>query len=93
LLALGTPPPSPITRWTGAGPVNYIAQKGIQVSFGATGYVRGNTVSGHFYTPATVTSCGILLYQAAGVKVQQNQYFANQTNMCNAGKGGGNVSF
>jgi hypothetical protein len=44
------------------------------------------------YTPAGTTSCGILLYQAAGVKVQQNKLFANEASMCNFGKGGGNVS-
>ena len=35
---------------TGAGPVNYIAQNGIQLGFGATGEVRGNTISNNFYT-------------------------------------------
>lgn len=76
----------------GLGPVNFIAQNGIQVSFGGSGVVRENVVSDHDYTPATFTSCGILLFQASGVKVQQNTYFDNETNMCNFGKGGGNVS-
>ena len=31
---------------TGAGPTDQIAQNGIQVSFGATATVSGNTVSG-----------------------------------------------
>jgi hypothetical protein len=74
---------------TGNGPVNYIAQNGIQISFGATASVTGNTVSGHFYTPATVTACGLLFYQAGGVKQSANTLFANQTNVCNAGRGGG----
>lgn len=78
---------------TGLGPVDFIAQNGIQVSFGATGLVRGNTVSGNDYTPPGTTSCGILLYQAAGAKVQQNKFIDDETNMCNVGKGGGNVSF
>lgn len=78
---------------TGLGPVDFIAQNGIQVSFGASGLVHGNTVAGNDYTPAGTTSCGILLYQAAGVKVQQNKFIADETNMCNVGKGGGNVSF
>jgi parallel beta helix pectate lyase-like protein len=76
----------------GLGSVEFIAQNGIQVSFGGSGVVRGNSVSGNDYTPAGTTSCGILLFDAAGVKVQDNKYVANETNMCNAGKGGGNVS-
>jgi hypothetical protein len=74
---------------TGNGPVNYIAQNGIQISFGATASLTGNSVSGHFYTPATVTACGLLFYQAGGVKQSANTLFANQTNLCNAGRGGG----
>lgn len=77
---------------TGLGPVIFIAQNGIQVSFGGSGVVRENIVSDNDYTPAGTTSCGILLFDAAGAKVQQNTYFDNETNMCNFGKGGGNVS-
>ena len=77
---------------TGNGPVDYIAQNGIQISFGATGAVIGNTVSGHFYTPATVTACGLLFFQANGVKQKGNTLFANQTNVCNAGRGGGHFN-
>jgi hypothetical protein len=76
----------------GLGSVDFIAQNGIQVSFGGSGVVRGNSVSGNDYTPAGTTSCGVLLFDAGGVKVQDNKYTANETNMCNAGKGGGNVS-
>jgi hypothetical protein len=76
----------------GLGPVDFIAQNGIQVSNGGSGTVRENIVSDNDYTPPGVTSCGILLLQAAGVKVQQNTYFDNETNLCNFGKGGGNAS-
>ncbi|MFL5401815.1 MAG: right-handed parallel beta-helix repeat-containing protein [Gemmatimonadales bacterium] len=76
----------------GLGPVNFIAQNGIQISFGGSGVVRENIVSENDYTPPGTTSCGILLFEAAGVKVQQNTYFDNETNLCNAGKGSGNVS-
>jgi hypothetical protein len=48
-----------------------------------------DTVSGNFYTPATVTACGLLFFQAGGVKQQKNTLFNNQTNLCNAGRGGG----
>lgn len=77
---------------TGEGPVNYIAQNGIQISFGGSATVTGNTVSGDWYTPATVTACGLLFYQASGVKQSKNNLFDNQTNLCNAGRGGGNSS-
>lgn len=76
----------------GLGPVDFIAQNGIQVSFGGSAVVRENFVSGNDYTPEGTTSCGILLFEAAGAKVQQNTYRDNETNMCNFGKGGGNVS-
>jgi parallel beta helix pectate lyase-like protein len=76
----------------GLGPVNFIAQNGIQVSTGGTAVVRENIVTENEYTPPGTTSCGILLFDAAGVKVQQNTYFDNETNLCNVGKGGGNVS-
>jgi parallel beta-helix repeat protein len=78
---------------TGLGPVDFIAQNGIQVSFDGSGVVRGNSVSGNDYTPAGTTSCGILLFSAGGAKVQDNKYRDNEANMCNFVKGGGNVSF
>jgi hypothetical protein len=76
----------------GLGPVDFIAQNGIQVSFGGSAVVRENVVADNNYTPAGTTSCGILLFQASGAKVQQNTYYDNETNLCNAGKGGGDVS-
>jgi hypothetical protein len=76
---------------TGQGPVNYIAQNGIQISFGASGTVTGNTVTNNWYTGPTVTACGLLFYQAAGVKQSGNILSGNQTNLCNAGRGGGNT--
>jgi hypothetical protein len=46
---------------TGLGPTTVIAQNGIQVSYGASGTVKGNTVSNLIYSP-TPESSGILLY-------------------------------
>jgi hypothetical protein len=77
---------------TGEGHINYIAQNGIQISFGGTATVTGNTVSGNWYTPATVTACGLLFFQATGVKQSKNNLFDNQMNLCNFGRGGGNTS-
>ena len=47
---------------TGEGPVNYIAQNGIQVGYGAMATVTGNTVTGNAYTGANrASSAGILV--------------------------------
>jgi hypothetical protein len=46
----------------GQGPVSYIAQNGIQISFGAKGSVTRNTVTGNAYTGSGgVSSGGILV--------------------------------
>jgi hypothetical protein len=74
---------------TGEGHIAYIAQNGIQISYGAGGTVTGNTVSGNWYTGPTYTACGLLFYQAGGVKQNANNLFDNQTNFCNFGRGGG----
>lgn len=73
----------------GAGPVDYIAQNGIQVGYGATAMVVGDSVSGNNYTPKSWVACGILYYQASGVKASSNNLFANERDLCNFGKGGG----
>src|ERR1019366_6592549 len=39
---------------TGFGPVDFIAQNGIQIGFGATGTVTNNTVTGNEYTGANL---------------------------------------
>jgi hypothetical protein len=77
---------------TGAGPVNYIAQNGIQVGFGGSATIKGNSVSGNWYTPASDLACGILLFEANGVKASSNTLFANERDNCNFGKGGGKTA-
>jgi Right handed beta helix region len=77
---------------SGEGPITYIAQNGIQISFGGTALVRGNTVSDNWYTPEGTEACGLLLYQASGVKTQMNNLFDNEVNFCNFGRGGGHTS-
>jgi nitrous oxidase accessory protein NosD len=63
---------------TGAGPVNYIAQNGIQISGNATGTVTGNNdVSGHDYTPFTAAAVGVLIFDAGLVNVTGNQIHDN----------------
>ncbi len=74
---------------TGDGPITYIAQNGIQVGFGGSAFIRGNTVSGNYYSPASDIACGLLFFEATGVKQQANTLFANEVNLCNFGRGGG----
>jgi hypothetical protein len=51
----------------GNGPVNYIAQNGIQIGFGASGQVMRNKVTGHSYTgTSNASSAGILVYGGCG---------------------------
>ena len=74
---------------TGQGPVDYIAQNGIQISSGASATITGNTVTNNYYTPSSYTACGLLFYQAGGIKQSGNIFSGNETNVCNAGRGGG----
>jgi len=63
---------------TGLGPVDFIAQNGIEVLSGAWADVNGNSVSGNSYTPGTVVSVGILPYGAAnGTTVRNNSVDSN----------------
>jgi predicted extracellular nuclease len=74
---------------TGAGPIGYIAQNGVQVAFGGSGLVKANTISGNSYTGPDL-ACGILFFDADGVKQQANILFGNERDICNFGRGGGN---
>jgi hypothetical protein len=73
----------------GAGPVDWIAQNGIQVSYGATALIRGNRVTGNRYTPRRWVACGLLYYGANGVRASRNHLRGNEVNVCNVGRGGG----
>ena len=49
----------------GSGPIDVIAQNGIELAFdGATGTIKNNTVIDNFYTPNDSSSSDILLYDA-----------------------------
>ena len=82
----------------GLGPVDFIAQNGIQFGFGASGIVRGNTISDNFYTGTAgvgpnpggqnppgwqYVSGGLLLYQPGDVKNSNNKFSGNQRNLLN----------
>ncbi len=76
---------------TGWGPVGvpFAAQNGIQVGFGGTATIRGNSVSGNDYTPRDWVACGLLYYQADGIRASANTLFDNERDVCNFGRGGG----
>jgi hypothetical protein len=77
---------------TGQGRISYIAQNGIQISFGASATVTGNAISKNFYVPKSYVACGLLFYQADGVKQTGNVFSENESNVCNVGRGGGNAN-
>ncbi|HXY18333.1 MAG TPA: hypothetical protein VEH48_02860 [Candidatus Nitrosopolaris sp.] len=81
----------------GAGPVDYIAQNGIQIGFGATGEITSNKVTGNAYTGTNFASSGgILLFGGLGdplvtnVKVKDNKLVNNDVGifMVNYNAGG-----
>jgi len=66
----------------GQGPVDYIAQNGVEVGAGATGNVSGNIVTGNSYTGANqAASGGILVFggQCYGTDYSTNVTIANNT--------------
>jgi len=85
----------------GVGPVDFIAQNGIQIGFGATALVTANSVSRNNYTPNTFFACGILIVEAGGVdaKPQDNSFpatndpNANEKDLCAFHKGGNYTPF
>jgi hypothetical protein len=70
---------------TGIGPTAGAAQNGIQIGFGATGSVAGNSVANHVWAPCTslkacdATADDILIYQSDGVTVTRNVAGVSQT--------------
>ena len=66
----------------GEGPVDYIAQNGIQYSQGAAGVVRNNVIRDHDYTPKSYVAIGLLLYDIdpKAIKRSKNTYRDNEMN-------------
>lgn len=79
---------------TGSGAVGlpFAAQNGIQVGFGATATVSRNMITGNDYTPMSYIACGLLFYDADGVKQSKNSFSSNEKDVCNFGRGGGNFN-
>jgi parallel beta-helix repeat protein len=63
----------------GIGPTITIAANGVQISRGATAVVKNNEVSGNVFTPGTVTSTGVLLFQSGTTDVENNKVHDNDT--------------
>jgi hypothetical protein len=74
---------------TGKGPAVDIAQNGVQIGFGARGFVSDNTISAHNYLPPDVVACGVLFFRAGGGlgRARNNTFVANEQNICNTGGG------
>ena len=49
------------------------------------------TPSGTTSTPAPTAACGLLLFEADGVKQKRNMFSGNEQDVCNFGRGGGSV--
>jgi hypothetical protein len=77
---------------SGVGPTPLIAQNGVQISSGATAFIRRNVITGNAYTgvfggpdPLNDTqSCGILLFEAgSGVIIDGNRIANNDIGIYN----------
>jgi hypothetical protein len=77
---------------TGRGHLTSIAQNGVVILSGATALIKGNSISGNWYTPTSYTSYGLLLINASGVRQQSNSFSDNESNLGNFGRGGGITS-
>ena len=76
----------------GVGPTALIAQNGIQISNGANAKVKCNDVSGNVYTPQTVVSTGILLFNPGTVTVDDNDVHNNDVGIYSYGATGPKIS-
>lgn len=77
----------------GLGPVNFIAQNGIQIGFGGLGVVRDNEVSKAKFTPQTFGSGGVLIFAGgANIQIQHNKVDALDVGVWVAGANNATVS-
>lgn len=56
----------------GQGPTTGAAENGIEIAFGATGKITGNSVSDFIYSPGGVGASGILLFDSGHVTITSN---------------------
>ncbi len=62
----------------GLGKTAVLAQNGVEVSFGGSATVTGNTISGNDFTPAGTESAGVYVSGAGVVTVTQNRLAGNE---------------
>ena len=77
---------------TGRGHLSTIAQNGVVFLSGATGLIKGNSISANWYTPTSYTAYAVLFIDANGVKQQANSFVDNEASLGNFGRGGGNTN-
>ena len=68
-------------RILGIGPTAVIAQNGAQVSRGATAEIEHNFIAYNIYSPRTVASAGVLLFQSGQVLTDHNDVIVNDVNI------------
>lgn len=62
----------------GFGQIDFIAQNGIQYSYGATGKAENNKVYDNYYTPETWAATGILVFDAgSNLQLINNEVYKN----------------
>lgn len=64
---------------TGEGPTSVTAQNGIQIAYGATGFVQNNSVKDIWYSGKDWTASGILLYDSGNVELFGNDVIKSQS--------------
>lgn len=71
----------------GSGPIDTIAQNGIQLSFYGTGIISNNTIHNHYCNSADIHATGILFYSAGdipqGPQVINNEIYDNEVGLDN----------
>ncbi|MGH9745624.1 MAG: right-handed parallel beta-helix repeat-containing protein [Candidatus Acidiferrales bacterium] len=69
---------------TGFGPTPFIAQNGIQVAFGAAGFITGNSIADNVYaacvspSECATNATGVLVIESDGITVANNITGSNQ---------------
>lgn len=77
----------------GQGPTTGAAENGIEIAFGATGKITGNSVSDFVYSPGTATASGILLFDSGHVTITGNNVANTQGGIVIVETNSGNADF
>lgn len=78
----------------GYGPIDFIAQNGIQIGYGATAHIRSNRIEGNEYVGGDWGAAGILLLHAGDqVEVHANRIHDNDIGVWLSATNAADVSF